>query len=65
MKTSGESLLCARCRGTGIVRGPGDSPCFEVGHYCPSCDTGRQFAEKVADIVSRTLRPGRNGLAGR
>jgi hypothetical protein len=65
MKKSGESVLCARCRGTGIVQGPGDSPCFEIGQYCTACETGRQFAEKIADIVSRTLRISRTGVAGR
>lgn len=65
MKTSGESLLCVRCHGTGMVQGPDDSPCFEISQYCPVCETGRQFAEKIADIVSRTLRLSRIGLARR
>jgi len=30
-----------------------------------ACETGRQFAEKIADIVSRTLRLSRTGVAGR
>ena len=65
MEMSGESLLCAHCQGTGVVRGPGDSPCLEVGQYCMACETGRQFAQKVADIVSRTLRLSRTGVAAR
>jgi hypothetical protein len=50
-----------RCHGTGVIQGPGDSPCLEVGHYCLSCETGRRFADKIAAIVSRTLRPVRAG----
>jgi hypothetical protein len=65
MKLGGEVLSCARCRGTGIIHGPGDSPCFEVGHYCPACETGRRNAEKIADIVSHTLRLSRKGAAVR
>ena len=59
-----EPLACAHCQGTGVVQGPGDSPCLEVGHYCMACETGQQFARRVADLVSRTLRLSRTGAAG-
>jgi len=62
---NGEPLSCAHCRGTGVVQGPGDSPCLEVGQYCMACERGQQFARRVADLVSRTLRPVRTGGAGR
>jgi hypothetical protein len=54
---------CPVCRGEAIVTGATDYPNLEQRRWCPNCEAGQKLADKLAEIVARTLAAERTRAA--